>query len=134
MPESYQESKVIQDLETGKLYVSRYKDSPAKSEQIQLILKDLSAAYPERDVEFFRIMYKHIVESKMSAARLQDAVNNAIRNVKYLHVADVLGYDKKQRAYTYPEMTAMITSGEYKSDQFTKFERKNNKPLWIIKS
>lgn len=70
--------------------------------------------------DFFNLLAERIVSNDFSNDRLRDAVNYVIDNFKYkeLHVADIVGFDKRIKLYTYADVCNMVTRGEASFDDF----------------
>jgi hypothetical protein len=106
---------------------SLYKDSTASDDDIKNAIAKLLCAFPmgnkEDEARFFAILASRIKANAMSKKRLDDAVNNLIDNYKYptIKIADVIGYDKRVRLYTYQEYSREVTQSETAHMDFMKY-------------
>ena len=69
-------------------------------------------------------------EAGWSDDRLTDAVNNLIRTYAYPsppRIADILGFDRKIKIYTYNQVCDMVANGE----KFSNFEKYNEH--WVLR-
>ena len=115
----------------GRHYLSLYNNpDPVDPNVAASIIRELVFAFPDRNKEFWQVLSDHIARDKMCEEKLRDAVNNAIRNVKFLHIADILGNDRKVKLHTYGEMREIVYSGGYKQSDFTLVDKK--KSLWKL--
>ena len=93
----------------------------------------MQQCFPQTPPGLILILSQRIVDKKMPAAQVTDAVNNLIDNFKYPvpTVADVVGWDKKVRVYTHQEIVDLIPKGY----DFTMFEKitVNGQVRWIQK-
>ena len=115
-------------------YLSLYRDlPPARGDEIANECSRIQAAFPQLPPTFFLILTQRIVEKKIPIRQITDAVNNLIDNFRYPTptVADVIGFDKKVKVYTHPEVVAMLNKGF----EFSDFEKisLNEKVRWIMK-
>lgn len=83
--------------------------------------------------EFFDLLAERIVGQGFSDARLTDAVNHVIDNFQYkeLNVSDVIGFDKRVKYYTQPEVCDLSCEKGYKWEDFTK-RMINGTYYWVL--
>jgi hypothetical protein len=79
------------------------------------------------------ILAQRIMDKKMSANQLTDAINNVIDTLKYPipTVADIVSYDKKEKLYNHKEVAESIKEG-YSFDDYEMITI-NDKKRWIRK-
>lgn len=105
----------------GTASVSLYHgDAAAAPAEIAQAMARLKAAFPRMTTDFFGQLAERLVANDYSAQRLRDAVDHLIDTHPYgeLRVADVIGFDRTARLYTYAEVSAMVTSGRAEWNEF----------------
>lgn len=115
--------------------ISLYKGAPAEPSDIAVAVKRLQTAFPKMETGFFNLLAERLIDHGFTAERLRDAVNNVVDTFRYkeLSIADVLGYDKRARLYTYNEACCMVQKG---ANDWTDFEIREigGKPYRTLKS
>ena len=115
--------------------ISLYEGGILTDTCIAVNLKKLKEAFPRMAPSFFNLLAERIVANGFTDRRLTDAVNKIIDGFQYkeLNVSDIVGFDRKAKMYTYPEVTALVTSGRYTFDDFETVEI-DNKVYRVLKS
>jgi hypothetical protein len=110
---------IVKAADGAPLEISAYADDLAADPTELLVhVRRLRAAFPQMDDNFYNILVERIVANKFTRQRLADAVNYVIDNVRYkeLHVADIVGFDRRIKLYPYNELTCLVTEGIIKFD------------------
>ena len=104
----------------GTAGVSLYAGDPATPGEVAVAMARLRAAFPRMAPEFFNLLAERVVERGFTAARLRDAVNETLDGFRYreLSIADIIGYDRRLRLYSYKEVAALVTRGEAEFSDF----------------
>jgi len=115
--------------------MSLYDDKLATIENIAFQQMKLKVAFPKKEPEFFELLCDRLFANGFTEKRVEDAINHVIDNFVYkdLNIADVIGFDKKVKLYTYPELVDMITNKGYKSDDF-EIRKINDKVFNVLKT
>ena len=92
--------------------ISVYSDT-LTNEGLVTGLAKLRKAFPQATPSFFDILSERVKENSFTDNRLRDAVNNLIDNYKYPvpTIADVVGYDKRVKFYTYQDVCDKVSQG-----------------------
>lgn len=126
-------------LKTGSSEISVFDGKPATIAQIEAVTTQLAIAFPQMSPNFWGLLGKRIAERRLSAKRLEYAVNHVIDNFTYqrLTIADILGEktDRKFRVLTYGQMLAECskvgcTTEDYAPIKIGDAER----PFWVLAS
>lgn len=82
----------------------------ADLDQIKSECKRLKTAFPQLQPDYIALLITRIVDKKLPAARLTDAINNLIDNFTYPvpTIGDVIGFDKKVKLYTHAEVSELV--------------------------
>ena len=121
----------VQHTECDEL--SLYTDTPATPDQIKQELKKLVSAFPDIDNQYVIVLIDRMVANRFTRNRVFDAINNIIDNCHYKRpmIAEIVGFDKKVRLYTYSEMLSKCTP-QYTTENFESIEL-DGKIRWFEK-
>lgn len=124
----------VSQNKNGGYNIALYRDKKAdESDAVKAVAK-LKAVYPARMTpEFVAVLCEYIVEEGMTKKQLSDSVRNIITKGDAWNIADVVGYRKSIKVYTYSEMTAMCNSSLSVSpfEEMEKLYTKNGKCYWV---
>ena len=97
------QQSLSEDLD--KKEISLYGEGEVSSKVLANCFIDLQQAFPKLPVGWYNILEKLLDTEKFTDKRLMDATNNLIKTCIYPEptIANILGYDKKMRLYTYEE-------------------------------
>lgn len=98
-------------------YIIEFHGPETDKETLKYEISRLATTFPRLDRDFLNLLAREIAAVGMPPEKLTSAINYAIRSLRYVTVADILGYHKT-RLYTYNEMCDMIIMQRYRSDQF----------------
>lgn len=121
----------------GSSELSVFTDAPASVAQIAASVKKLSVAFPQMKADFFNLLTERISKTKMTAKRLEYAVNRVIDNFNYkqLTIADILSTDVKCRFLSYSQMCNDATkTGSSTSEYAPVIIEGIEKPAWVLKA
>ncbi|MDR1373160.1 MAG: hypothetical protein LBJ17_08635, partial [Dysgonamonadaceae bacterium] len=92
--------------EKGETSISVFTDRPATNEEIEIWIAKLHFAFPKMEPGFWSVLSERIHATNFTVERLKEAVNNVLDNFHYkeLTVSDIIGYDRRERLYTYKEV------------------------------
>lgn len=109
-----------------------YSDKRAEITLIATEIRKLKAAFPAMESEFMSVLAERIQAKGFSEQRLKDAISSTIDNFIYQkpNIANIIGFDKRVKLYSYNEVTNLI--GEHKAsfDDFGK--KKIGETVWRI--
>ena len=85
----------------------------------------LKKAFPNLPEGFYDILLERVKETGFTDKRLKDAIDTLIDNFIYPTpaIANIIGFDKRVKLYTYQEVCDMIPQG-YKFEDFVKVKVK----------
>lgn len=120
----------------GRGSISTLSGEPAGVQQIAASVKKLSAAFPQMSADFFNILAERIAKRRLSAQRLEYAIEQVIDNYTYqrLTIADIMSIDSRVEILSYAEMLNECYKRGCTSDEFTPIHiGQEPKPYWIHK-
>lgn len=105
----------------------------------ELLNKEVSMAQAARlnacfdlSPEFLAILIQTAKDEGFTNQRFEDAVSGAISSCRYrLTVADVLGYDKRARLYSYFDVRRLAVSGKGEFAEFFKWGKCNGVQYYV---
>jgi hypothetical protein len=110
-----QGQNIIRKTDPETTEISLYADERVTDPvEIFVQTKRLRAAFPQMSDDFYNILVERIIENKFTRKRLVNAINYVIDNVRYkeLHVADIIGSDRRIKLYTYREFLELQEKGK----------------------
>lgn len=134
---SEQSQRVSAELtlrKSGRAEISIFGNEPATPKQVAVSVMKLSKAFPQMSIDFFNLLSERIAAKKISADRLDYAVNHIIDNYTYqkLTIADIMSIDSRVEVMSYAEMTAECKKRGCSTDDYAPlFMGENKKPFWI---
>ncbi len=93
--------------------VSIYDDALATPHDVAVGVARLKASFSSIDNGFMEMLAERLSTNKFSANRLKEAIGNVIDTHKWkntLTIADIIGFDKKIKLYTYNDYAKEVTS------------------------
>lgn len=117
------------------LELSIYSQELVSPRDIGVEMKRLREAFPKQSNEFFNLLTERVLANGFSAERLHDAVNRVIDGFVYkeLNIADIIGYDKRVKLYTYGELADQVSNGRATMADFEIREIRGKK-YWVRKT
>lgn len=116
--------KFIEDCRTASADEDRglsiYTDVEATPVDIAAGIAKLAVAFPRNTPQFWGALASRISTAKFTKQRLTDSVEHLMDTYKYkeLSIADVIGFDKKRKLYTYSQVCDMVTKGLAELNEF----------------
>jgi hypothetical protein len=92
----------------------------------------LESCFPTLDTEYWDILQNRANANGFTDKRLMDAINHTIDTCKYPKpsIADIIGYNKSIKLYSYDEMIHFITENNVTTN-FFKSVLLNERRVWI---
>jgi len=119
-------------LETGRQdrEVSLYGEGNVSAETFTIGAARIKQAFPKLPIGWYKILETMIDEENFTDKRFADSVNNLIKTCPFPEptIANILGYDKKVKIYTYNEVTAEKLWSDVEA-----IDAGLGKPRWIKK-
>lgn len=131
------ESAVLTLHKSGRTELSIFSETPASPTQIAVSVGKLSKAFPQTSVDFFNLLAERIAKKRLSADRLEFAIDYVLDNFSYRHltIADIMSIDRKVDVMTYSEMVAECGKKGCSTNEFAPIHIGNEeKPFWVHKS
>jgi hypothetical protein len=119
----------LQRIENGELSLSLYDDNPATDKDLSKAVARLNMAFPntfgtpEERNGFYALLVEVFKRERFTAKRVEDAVFNAIKTCgtyKHICIADIVGFDKRIKLYTYGMYCDLISRGLAVHEDFGK--------------
>ena len=114
-------------------YLSVYTDAQT-IEGVVMAVARLKQAFPSLEKGFYNILTDRVKEKGLTDAQIMDSVNHVIDTCEYPTpvIGKFLGYDKKQRLYTYNEISDLVHKGE--SMDYFEIKEVEGKKWWVRKA
>lgn len=123
-------------VKNGSSDISVFRNEPASIIQIRQCVHKLSVAFPQMSQDFFNLLAERIAKTRMSAQRLEYAVNHVLDTFTYkqLTIADILSIDVRCRVLTYAEMCNEASKKGVSTSDYSPVRIKgSDKPGWVLK-
>lgn len=121
----------------GRTELSIFGSTPASFQQIEASVAKLSVAFPSTSDAFFNLLTERIAKKRLSADRLEYAIDYVLDNFSYRHltIADIMSIDRKVDVMTYSEMVAECGKKGCSTNEFAPIHiGGEEKPFWVHKS
>lgn len=109
-----------QQQEGDKQFISLYDDPTPDKRTIGIEVERLQKAFPQIDKNYLFVLTERIIDKKITAQQLKDAVNRVIDTCVYPvpGMAEILSFDKRIKLYTYIQALRLKDEGIEFSRQF----------------
>lgn len=112
--------------------ISLYADPKATRQEVATEVRKLASVFPTVTSDFVIVLIDRLIANGFTKQRLIDAIGSVIDNCQYPpKVADIIGFDRKVKTYSYAEMCAMCSP--YKTSDDFEMVKINNQSRWIEK-
>lgn len=93
--------------------ISLYQDKQAQPQLIATELAKLKAAFPAIEMSFISVLSERLQANGFTEQRLKDAISTVIDKFRYQkpNIADIIGFDKVARLYTWNEAFMEVEKG-----------------------
>lgn len=114
-------------------YLSVYNDEQTMKGIVCAIAR-IKQAFPNLEEGFYNILTDRVKEKGLTDSQIMDAVNNVIDTCEYPTpvIGKFLNFDKKQRLYTYNELSNLVSQGE--SMSYFEIKDVGGKKWWVRKA
>lgn len=105
----------LQPIEQSDNSISKYGVGKVSAEAFAHGAAKIKKAFPKLPIGWYQILEEALDEERFTDERFRDAVWNLIKTCPYPEptIANVLGYDKKIKIYTYQELMSKYASSYY---------------------
>lgn len=111
--------------------ISIYHGETVTNDCLIMQIGRLKTVFPTTKPEFFAILSERVIANGFTEERLKDAVNKLIDNFRYkdLNIADIVGFDKRQKLYTWQEVYK--EDGRFPSKNFKEIDNISGTRLFV---
>lgn len=115
------------------MYLSLYSDEQTIKGVVTAIAR-LKQAFPALEDGFYNVLTDRVKEKGLTDNQFMDAINYVIDTCEYPTpvIGKFLSYDKKQRLYTYNEISEFVHKGE--NMDYFEIKEVNGKKWWVRKA
>ena len=110
-----------QEEKSGSQEVSLYKPGEVSAEAFAHGARRIKDAFPKLPANWYSVLEEMIDEERFDDLKFKDAVINLIKTCPYPEptIANILGYDKKVRIYSYQELLEKHNKDHYPGTKFS---------------